>query len=55
MAKQKIVLTNKELKVLPKCAVPWNGSGAVIVNKEVLKSICSELLEYRQKDGNKIE
>lgn len=55
MAKEKIVLTNHELKILPQCAVPWNGSGAVITNKEILKSICNELLEYRKKDGKNIE
>lgn len=51
MPKEKIRLSNDDLKVLPRCAVPFNDSGGVITNKEILRSICNELLEYRLKAG----
>jgi hypothetical protein len=40
-------LTDEELKKLPKSCVPFNNVGAVIVNKQILSSICKELLELR--------
>ena len=44
-------LTDEELKSLPKNCFDWNGKGGLVINKEILKSICSELLEYRKKDN----
>jgi hypothetical protein len=40
-------LTDKQLKDLPKNCPRFNAGGAVIINKDILKSIVKELLEYR--------
>jgi hypothetical protein len=44
-------LTDEKLKKLPKSCVPFNSGGAVIVNKQILSSICKELLELRGERG----
>lgn len=43
-------LTNKQLKSLPNNCMPFNSAGAVIINKEILKSITEELLRLREKE-----
>ncbi|GIN67090.1 hypothetical protein J41TS2_25110 [Bacillus sonorensis] len=44
-------LTDEELKKLPKNCSNWNGRDGLIINKDILKSICNELLEYRKKNN----
>lgn len=53
-------LTNEELKNLPKNCFDFNGRGGAVINKDIIKSICEELLTYREKalfdeDQKKIE
>lgn len=46
--KDKFNLTDKELKSLHRTLFDWNGVGGLIINKDMLKEICSELVELRQ-------
>jgi hypothetical protein len=48
-----IKLTDEELVELPKSCAPFNHKGAVIVNKEILNSVCKELLEFRMIEHEK--
>jgi hypothetical protein len=47
----KFRLTDEELMDFPKNCAPFNHKGAVIVNKEILSSLCRELLEFRARDN----
>jgi hypothetical protein len=42
-------ISNDELKKLPRNCFPFNSSGAVVIHKSILSSICKELLELRNK------
>jgi hypothetical protein len=46
-----IKMTDEELMDLPRSCTPFNHKGAVIVNKEILTSVCKELLEFRARDN----
>lgn len=48
MAKKKIELTNEELKKLPSNCFRFNAGGAVVINKDILRAVCKELLEKRE-------
>ena len=43
-------LTDKQLKSLPNSCMPFNSGGAVIISKEILRSITEELLRLRAKE-----
>lgn len=40
-------ISNDDLQNIPKYAMDFNGKGGAIVNRDMLKSICNELLSYR--------
>lgn len=42
-------LSDKELKKLPNDCIPFNSSGAVIINKDLLKDLVDELIKLRNK------
>lgn len=48
-------LTDKQLKSLPNNCMPFNSGGAVIINREILKSITEELLRLRAKELKEIK
>lgn len=48
-------LTDKQLKNLPNNCVPFNSAGAVIINREILKSITKELLRLRTKELKEVK
>lgn len=48
-------LTDKQLKSLPNNCMLFNSGGAVIINREILKSITEELLRLRAKELKEIE
>lgn len=48
-------LTDKQLKSLPNNCMPFNSGGAVIINREILKSITEELLRLRAKELTEIK
>lgn len=43
-------LTDEQLKTLPGNCMPFNSAGAVIINKEILRSITEELIRLREKE-----
>lgn len=48
-------LTDEELATLVDNCFPFNTGGAVIVNKDVLKAICDELIQKRETQEKLIE
>lgn len=44
-------LSDSELKKLPSNCIPFNSSGAIIINKDLLKDLIDELIELRNKIG----
>jgi hypothetical protein len=48
-------LSDNELKKLPNSCIPFNSSGAIIVNKDLLKELVEELIQLRNKNGKEEE